>query len=112
MMPSDNTSTSLAARPPSPTVRAVMTIAASQREAEQKVLAGASHLRVLRPRRINLDGIAVMLSKPLDQHWAVVVAQLTTKTRPTRRQTPRLRRVSERDARPNPIEGSRDREGN
>ncbi len=57
-----------------PAVRAVMAVAATQHEAERQVLAEAPRLQVLRSREINLEGVIAMLGKPLDKHWAVVVA--------------------------------------
>jgi hypothetical protein len=51
-----------------------MIIAATQAEAEQKLLHEAPQMRVLRSREINLDGIAAMLNRSLDKHWAVVFA--------------------------------------
>lgn len=98
LVPSDNANTPAAPQPPSRPVRAVMTIATSQQEAKQKVLAEAPDVRVLRSRKINLDGIAVMLGKPLDQHWAVVVAPADYEDPPDEAPDPLPEDVCERDA--------------
>jgi hypothetical protein len=57
-----------------PVVRAALAIAPTREEAERQVLDGAPQLRILRSREMNLDGVAAMLGKPLEKHWAVVFA--------------------------------------
>ncbi len=50
-----------------------MVVAETREEAEQQVLNEAPHVRVLRSREIDLNGLPPLRSGPLPKHWVVVV---------------------------------------
>lgn len=53
--------------------RGVLTVAETQKEAEQQVLAEAPGIQILRSREIDLSGLPPLRSGPLTEHWVVVV---------------------------------------
>jgi hypothetical protein len=53
--------------------RGVLTVADTQEEAEQQVLADAPHIQLLRSRQVDFTGLPPLRSGPLPKHWVVVV---------------------------------------
>jgi len=53
--------------------RGVLTVADTQEEAEQQVLAEAPRIQILRSREIDFAGLPPLRAGPLAKHWVVVV---------------------------------------